>query len=608
MDPGRKAEVDKRFAELKQQLRERFGLQGAAADAAVAEPTEDRSCGSPERPPREASPQSSSSSREYRPPPPISAASGSSAGGRREEAQLRRAHLTPKAKWGPRAQTPTKQQDQPAVTGAATETAVAGVAGEPGAARGSSGSSAPSAVLLAAESKRGAQPEDEAASQEKAAETTASADSRPRKRPPPTEDSPLSEPQSRGRAGPPSEPQLREDAGAPRKKQRTRSPPGINYFGERPKWNEGFLRTADGNRVPSTIALVFNVVVITKVATKEDVFRCILHQTAAVVFVVWDPELFRTGNVEGACSYDVPVGLRTAVEDAVTLKNNTAEPYWTTVGLFRDTGVVLVRPHIIAETAVAGHVVGATHAVTILRFRLKGSDMNPAAVIRFAVVSRHAVTERLQQKITQSEQTAWHPSFFKDAVASIHKNDVRFLCGLFDIPPEQLAALGRSCGASCTCPVGVVFRAGPALFGGIVEGTRVMHPNYVLPIGPCDVRIADYNTDSAGRPSKNDPQWLPDWMHRTSDSIISRRWVPAKYMPKWEDDPDRSSGVRRKLGLAALPPIGKVIQKELNEKTFSTHWCEGIHQNVVFVGHGRQSRASKRKHEEARSAAVADER
>eukprot|EP00959_Pyramimonas_sp_CCMP1952_P147211 3081012-Pyramimonas_sp.AAC.1 len=74
-------------------------------------------------------------------------------------------------------------------------------------------------------------------------------------------------------------------------------------------------------------------------------------------------------------------------------------------------------------------------------------------------------------------------------------------------------------------------------------------------------------------------------------------------MPKWDHDPDRSSGLRRDIGLEALPPVGKIIQKELNDKTVATHWREGLHPNLVFAGHGRQSNQDR-----ARSAAVAGER
>lgn len=473
------------------------------------------------------------------------------------------------------------------------------MAREPGAARGSAGSSAPCSLAAS-------NPDFPEADKEEfrgcfaTTQSEGDADSRPRKRPPP-----LSEPPWRGSAGPPSEPQSRGHAMPPRKKPRTRSSPGIPYAGERAQWNQGFLRTADGEKVPSTISLPMNVIVVTKAATKQDVFNCILSQTAGVVIVVWDPELVRTSLV---CDPQPLRDLKHAVRDACDLKNNSEEPYWTTVDLVSDTGVVLSRPHLIASTVVAEQVVGATHAVTILLFRLKVSKTNPDAVLPFAVVSRHAATEPLQPKITRTEQTAWEESFIEDCLVAIHAWDVRFLCGLFDIPPEQFQAFCRSCGASYKSPLAVLFRAGPALFGGIKEGTRVVHPNYIVPIGPCDVRIADYNTDFAGRPTTIEPQWLPDWMVRPCDSLIARRWVPTQWMPKWDDDPDRSSGLRRDLDLEALPPIGKVIQKTLNDKTFLAHWRAGLHQNFVFVGHGRQGQHKKSKQDQARSAAVADER
>ena len=127
-----------------------------------------------------------------------------------------------------------------------------------------------------------------------------------------------------------------------------------------------------------------------------------------------------------------------------------------------------------------------------------------------------------------------------------------------------------------------------------------MHPNYMAPIGPSDVRIADYQTDSAGKHTDQEPPWLPEWMPGISQSLIARRWVTTRCMPKWGEDHDRSSGIRRRLGLQALPPIGKVVQKMLYPQTFHDHWREGVHQNIIFLGHGRQGQKAKCRQEDAR--------
>ena len=66
-------------------------------------------------------------------------------------------------------------------------------------------------------------------------------------------------------------------------------------------------------------------------------------------------------------------------------------------------------------------------------------------------------------------------------------------------------------------------------------------------------------------------------------------------MPSWPEDPNRSRGLRVGYHRAPLPPIGKVIQKELNPWTLQQHWREGIHQNLLFIGHGRQGAGSAKR-------------
>eukprot|EP00959_Pyramimonas_sp_CCMP1952_P371133 7772090-Pyramimonas_sp.AAC.1 len=58
--------------------------------------------------------------------------------------------------------------------------------------------------------------------------------------------------------------------------------------------------------------------------------------------------------------------------------------------LFDKTGLVVWRPHFVSEAAVAVSVVGAARALAIVRFRLKGNERNPAAVLGFAALTRRA--------------------------------------------------------------------------------------------------------------------------------------------------------------------------------------------------------------------------
>jgi len=42
-----------------------------------------------------------------------------------------------------------------------------------------------------------------------------------------------------------------------------------------------------------------------------------------------------------------------------------------------------------------------------------------------------------------------------------------------------------------------------------------------------------------------------------------------------------------------LQNLGKVSSQRLTHDTFEQHWVRGIHQNMVFIGHGRQGRVKK---------------
>ena len=120
------------------------------------------------------------------------------------------------------------------------------------------------------------------------------------------------------------------------------------------------------------------------------------------------------------------------------------------------------------------------------------------------------------------------------------------MCGFFDIPPQQFASFCRSCGANYQRPIDVCFRAGPWLDQALHIGERVVHPNYVAPIGPCDLRTATYRD--------TEPPELPRWMVSVKDSLIARSWVVERFMPTWQEAPNRSSGLRERRQLAALPP------------------------------------------------------
>eukprot|EP00959_Pyramimonas_sp_CCMP1952_P406413 8518016-Pyramimonas_sp.AAC.1 len=102
-------------------------------------------------------------------------------------------------------------------------------------------------------------------------------------------------------------------------------------------------------------------------------------------------------------------------------------------------GLVVWRPHFVSEAAVAMSVVGATHALTIVRFRLKGSEGNPAAVLGFAAMTRRAAPHPLQTKITQAEQTCWDEPFAGEAIETIHGP-----CPIYSFPVRPLRRPARA--------------------------------------------------------------------------------------------------------------------------------------------------------------------
>ena len=83
-----------------------------------------------------------------------------------------------------------------------------------------------------------------------------------------------------------------------------------------------------------------------------------------------------------------------------------------------------------------------------------------------------------------------------------------------------------------------------------------------------------------------------------NDSLIARSWVAERFMPTWEEAPDRSSGLPGRRQLAALPPLGKVTQKNLDTAAFAQHCAHGIHQNLAFLGRGRPGERSARQSKE----------
>ncbi len=120
----------------------------------------------------------------------------------------------------------------------------------------------------------------------------------------------------------------------------------------------------------------------------------------------------------------------------------------------------------------------------MVQLRLVHGIRNPGAILAFAVFARHMSAQG-------EASSRWIPhDFVHRAVQMIHRYDVRLLCGLFDVPTEQFESLCRSCGASCEGPLAIGFQAVPSFAKHLDSRSLIAHPNYVVPIGPCDVRTA----------------------------------------------------------------------------------------------------------------------
>ena len=142
-------------------------------------------------------------------------------------------------------------------------------------------------------------------------------------------------------------------------------------MGPRPGWNDASPWTEEGDRVPSTLSLAVNTAIITMCASRQAVTEWALKQTAAVLIILFDPEVLRalqdpeTDSEAAVAAQELYQG----VENAITW-NNSEEPYWHSMDLNAPGGVtvgkVLSRANTIADAAVAEEECGDTRMYFIL--------------------------------------------------------------------------------------------------------------------------------------------------------------------------------------------------------------------------------------------------
>ncbi len=288
----------------------------------------------------------------------------------------------------------------------------------------------------------------------------------------------------------------------------------LPYIREFPRWNEACMATEAGEPVRSTLALMINTAIVTKYARPEEVCDWAAQQTADVVFVIFDPDVLRAEERDVA-EWPARVALRK--------KRHMGQPCWHQLGLRCprgvEVGIAFARCKSIAEATVSETANGDEHTFFIVQVRLVQSIRNPGATLAFAVCARH-----LSAQAAAGSRGIPH-DFVDRAVQLIHRCDVRLLCGLFDFPTEQFEILCRSCGANCAGPVVVWFQAGPWFAKGLSPRTLIAHPNYVVPIGACDLRTATYG--------ENEEIFLPGWMYLVDDSFIARSWFTPWFFPQF---------------------------------------------------------------------------
>ena len=185
-------------------------------------------------------------------------------------------------------------------------------------------------------------------------------------------------------------------------------------------------------------------------------------------------------------------------------------------------------------------------AFSFFKVFLRGDDFNP----RDTVIAVACVW--LKEK---GAAGPWGSTLLGHMKERIVGDEVRFLCGLMiGVPREQVEELGRSCGATSTCPLHQTWTKSIAGRGQ----EPITHTAYIIPFG-------------LGAKRK-----FPVPAHRTP-------------MPIWLQGSDWEIG-NRDLPCFSLSPrspsdLGVFDQKEVD----LTRWVEGIHQLILWVSATRRA-------------------
>ena len=180
------------------------------------------------------------------------------------------------------------------------------------------------------------------------------------------------------------------------------------------------------------------------------------------------------------------------------------------------------------------------------RCTLKENDYNPECDIVVAGVFR--TTVRCLPHWDHAFQ-----EFVKDRIWS---DNVRFLCGIFEVENSQLEDVCRSCGATGPVPFCQPWQLNTA--GGQIS---VTHPLYIIPFGRCTMQV-----DIKG-PQAEMPDWLLGHPSLFKLDFLSEITVGGPHQLHLRD-------------------LGKVKQKAVDLQ----RWVPNVHQLLLWVGSSRNGR------------------
>ena len=396
--------------------------------------------------------------------------------------------------------------------------------------------------------------------------------------------------------------------------------------------------------VPTELALTLLTAVVTAAATVADVAKLLEKTVAGILVLIWDPLLLHQpapprdceGRAYAARDADAyAVGrshqeLRREFEVAVHAVVSDMSWTWGRTDLKEGTGIVLYQTRVVDKLDVVSFCADDTHVMTVLEVTMREWSQNPGAQFRMGVPARYRFSRDTKDGRSGGHMhSTWSEIFCDQVIDDQLRHEVRILTGFFDCNERMLIHIGCSGGLTMgDKPFHTAFRV---QWGDDASSLHI-HANVALVLGSHDPRHPVYG-DVQGQEAVLVPEWLkpiaplaqvefgsswlqrfafcslPTWdpapMEATQLRQLCKEWAAARFTQN--RDPVEAGRndrlvIRRKEFLQItdadynwnpLQNLGKASSKRLTQDTFEQHWVRGIHQNMVFIGHGRQSRGSK---------------